>query len=340
MLLTPENEAMLRVARLLLVGSATAAIGVIAVIASRASAFSPLLLIFFAAAVLFVLAAAALEGDPRRGRLLAVAGASALAGMGILAGFGAGDVTFPAGALGVLAAWATVMWRSPRWVWLAFIAYLVIAVALALMRIQGPPVSPMLLPSVLLWPFTTLLFVSAGLPIAIYGAFGLGIALAVAAYAPPTMVSSPTAWRVIARDATAGGIAFLLLEVALAIARPNTSARHELVPIALVVMFISAALLAGGVRLLRSNAAAGFAATVIGGALVLYIATARPTIECSRNGVSTTSGPWWSPSFSVMSSSGSSVGADTATGRISRGDGITITYRCAGRELAEFEIQR
>lgn len=339
MLPTPENEAMLRVARLLLVGSATAAIGVIAVIVSRASAFSPLLLIFIAAAVLFVVAAAAVERDPRRGRLLAVAGASALAGMGILAGFGAGDVTFPAGALGVLAAWATVMWRSPRWVWLAFIAYLAIAAALALLRMQGPPASPMLLASVLLWPFTTLLFTSAGL-VAIYGAFGLAIALAVAAYAPPMMVSSPTAWRVIARDATACGIAFMLLEVALAMARPNTSARHELVPIALVVMFIAAALLAGGVRLQRSNLASGLAATVIGGALVLYIATARPTIECARNGVSTTSGPWWSPSFAATSSSGSSVGADTATGRIERGDGLTITYRCAGSELAEFEIQR
>lgn len=331
---------MLRVARLLLVGSAAAAIGVIAIIASRASAFSPLLFIFAAAAVVFALAAANLERDPRRGRLLAVAGACALGGMGTLAGFGAGDVTFPAAALGVVAAWAAVMWRSPRWVRIAFIVYIAIGVAFSAPRLPGLLALPWLLPGFLVWPLTTFLFGPAGLPIAIYGAFGLAIALTVAAYARPAAFAAPASWRAIGRDALVGGVAFVLLEVAIALARPHTSARHELVPIAIVVMFVAAALLAGGVRLLRSGAAGGIAATVIGGAAVLYIATARPTIECSDNGVGSGSGPWWLPNLGSMSSSGSSIGGGSATGRIDRGDGVTITYRCAGRELAEFEIRR
>lgn len=331
---------MLRTARLLLVGSAAAAIGVIAVIASRASAFSPLLFIFAAAAALFALAARNLEQDPRRGRLLAVAAASALGGIGTLAGFGAGDVTFPAAALGVLAAWTAAMWRSPRRVRIAFLGYVAVGVLLYLPRLPGLLALPWLLPGLLVWPITALLFVPLGVPIVIYGAFGLAIALTVAAYARPIAFAHPASWREIARDALAGGVAFVVLEAALAIARPHTSALRELVPIAIAVIFIAGALLAAGVRLLRSGAAGGVAAIVVGGAVVLYIVTARPTIECSGNGVGSSSGPWWLPNFGSMSSSGSSIGAGDATGRIERGDGVTITYRCEGRQLAEFEIHR
>jgi hypothetical protein len=335
-----ENAGVLRVARLLLVGSAAASIGVIAVIASRASALSPLLAIFAAAAVLFVLAARSLEPDPRRGRLLAVAAACALGGMGTLAGFGAGDVTFPAAALGVLAAWTAAMWRSPRWVPIAFVAYVAIGVLLSLPRLPGLLALPWLLPGFLAWPLTTLFFIPVGIPVAIYAAFGLAVALTAAAYSRQTVFAGPLDWRVIARDAVIGALAFVLLEVALALARPSTSARQELVPVAVVVMFVAAAVLAAGLRLLRSGVAGGLAATVIGAAVVLYIATARPTIECRDNGVATGSGPWWLPNMGSMASSGSNVGGGSSTGRIARGDGVTITYRCAGSELAEFEIRR
>jgi len=74
--------------------------------------------------------------------------------------------------------------------------------------------------------------------------------------------------------------------------------------------------------------------------VVLYIATARPTVEGSGNGVATAAGPWWLPTGGSMSSlSGGSIGGGSVTGTIERGDGVTIAYRCAGRELAEFEIR-
>ena len=103
--------------------------------------------------------------------------------------------------------------------------------------------------------------------------------------------------------------------------------------------------LVAGIRLLRAGIAGGAAGTVFAAAVVLYIATARPTVECERSGVGTSAGPWWLPNLGEMRSSGggsaTSVGGPTsATGRIERGDGVTITYRCEGVLLAEFEIRR
>ncbi len=332
---------MLRAARLLLVGSAAAAIGSIVFIMSRAEAPSPLLFAFTGAAVLLAGAAITLEPDPRRGRLLAAAGALALGGAGTLAGFGAGEVTFPAAALGVLAAWSAATYRSPRWVALAFAAYLAVGLALTAGRLQALAASPFLLPSVVLWPLSAAFFVPGiGGLFAIYAALGLAVALAFAAYARPTAFAAPPKWRSVARDALVAGLAFVAFEAALALARPSTSARDELVPLAVAAMFAAAAILALGVRLLRAGVPGGLAATVLGATAVLYVVTARPTVECTTNGAASGSGPWWLPYGGGVRSSGSGSSDGGASGRIERDDGVTITYRCDERTLVEFEIRR
>ena len=129
------------------------------------------------------------------------------------------------------------------------------------------------------------------------------------------------------------------LEVALAFAQPNTSARDELVPVAIAVIFVAGALLALGVRLLRRGVPGGLVATFLGATTLVYIVSARPTVVCEPNGASESSGPWWMPYGGGMRSVGGGDASGT-TGRIERGDGVVITYRCDGRELVEFEIRR
>lgn len=336
---------MLRVARLLLVGSAAASIGLIAFIASRASALSPLLLLFAGAAALFLLAVRTLEEDPRRGKLLAVAAAAALGGMGVLAGFGAGELTFPFAALGVLAAWCAVMWRSPRWVVAVFVLYVIVGIALNAGRLGGYALSPFALPTVLIWPLTGAISIpGTGGVVAIFGAFGAAVALTVAAYSTPRAFVASPSWRAFGRDALLGGAVLLGLEVALAFANPGTSARYELVPLAIAIMFVSGALLTVGVDLIRAGAPGSVIITIVGGAAVVYILTTSPTVECRSNGSGSTNGPWWLPYYgggTMSGGSGTTAGGSTATtGRIERGDGVVITYRCEGGALVEFEIRR
>ena len=322
---------MLRAARLLLVGSAAAAIGSIAFIARQATAFSPLLLVFAAAAALFLLAAVTLERDPRRGRLLAAAAACALAGIGTLAGMGAGEVTFPAAALGVLAAWCAAMWRTPRWVRVAFLASLVAGLLVNATRLLVLLFFPFLLPSVLVWPITAALFVPGiGPLVAIYGAIGLSVALAVAAFAPPVAFAPRPDARLLARDAAVAGVVFVGLEVALAFAQPNTSARDELVPVAIAVIFVAGALLALGVRLLRRGVPGGLVATFLGATTLVYIVSARPTVVCEPNGASESSGPWWMPYGGGMRSVGGGVRVAGAAAVRNRTAGIHQRKEPAG----------
>jgi hypothetical protein len=110
--------------------------------------------------------------------------------------------------------------------------------------------------------------------------------------------------------------------------------------------------LAAGIRLIRAGAAGGVLMSVAGAALVLYIATARPTVECSQGGVGTSMGPWWLPysgwapypggsvESSGTSSAGPSGARQTSSGTITRGDGVTITYTCVAGALVDFEIRR
>ena len=118
--------------------------------------------------------------------------------MGTLAGFGAGDVTFPAAGLGVIAAWLAALWRGPRLLGRAFLAYLAVGVALNLSRLAALSALPWSIPGILVWPVSSTFFISpAGLPIAIYGALGIACALVITAYSRPlvSVVSAATTAR-------------------------------------------------------------------------------------------------------------------------------------------------
>ncbi len=272
---------MLRASRLALVGAAAAAIGDLAIIASRADTFAPVLIIFIAAGVLFIAAARALEADPRRGRLLAWAGAAALGGVGTLAGFGAGDVTFPTAGLGVVAAWLTALTPWSRRIALLFGAYLVAGLALFVPRFVPLLALPWLLPSVLIWPLSLGLPLGGGIFL-IFLSFGAAIALTAAAFAPTTGGLAPPAgasWGLALAAGAAGGAALVALEVVLALARPNTSARFELSAVPLLIVFAAGALAGGGALLVRAAVPGALLVTMLGGAAAVYIIGSRPTVE-------------------------------------------------------------
>jgi hypothetical protein len=332
----------LRLTRLLLVASAAAALGAIVFIASRAAFLSPYLLLFALAAALFVAAARAIGHDRRRGRILAWAGALALAGIGTLAGFGAGEVTFPAAALGVLAAWTALLTPPTRASVVAFLAYLGLTFAFALARAPSLFAFPPLIPSVFLFPLTLSLAFGSG-P-AVFAVFGAAIALAAWGVAPAE--HRPARWPLALALGVGLGLALDGLTVVRAIASPSTSARFELGWAPLLIVFTAGLLLAAGLVLSRSRTRGAAILTTVGSAVVLYALLSRPTVECRSNGVDTASGPWWLPALGPASGSSSgsiSSGAGVpggSAGVIQRGDGVRITYSCAGDQLVEFEIRR
>jgi len=360
----------LRNARLLLVAAASGAFGVFAYIAVLAGSFSVPLVVFPLAGLALVSAARSIGTDLRRGRLLAIAGGLALAATGVLAGFGAGNISLPMGALGILAAWAAVLHPPRRMALLAFGAYVAIGLLLTLPRGATLVAFPWLISSVVLWPWTsTLLLSAASFALPIYASIGLALALAVSALLPqrapvgsPDPVT-PRAWpgrRFVARTTALAlliGTVATAAYIASAFARPQTSARFELDPVPLVVVFVGAALLGVGSASLRALPALGLGSLAVGATVAVVVLLGRPTVECHGNGVSTTGGPWWLPQTGGGSSSGSSVsgsgsgsiggtvttgsgGSSGSTGEIRRGDGVVIRYRCSGSELVGFSIER
>ena len=334
---------MLRAARLALVASAAASLGVVAIILMRASSASPYLLIFGLAAADFVASARTLEADRRRGRLFAWGGALSLAGMGALAGFGAGDVTFPAAALGIVAAVLASLVPPSRRVLVAVVVYVLVGIAVTAPRLPGLFAFPFFLPSLFIWPL--MLTLGAG-ALAIFVVIGAGIGLTVAALAPSMSLPAPRLRRPLALlAALVVGVAADAVEIALAFAQPHTSARAELGVLPLAVLLVAGAIFGGGVILAMSRAAGGLVATTLGAAVLIYALFSRPTVECFGNGVATSAGPWWLPAIGALSTSGggsgsSSGGPGGVAGTIHRGDGVTITYRCEGDRLVEFEIRR
>ena len=332
---------MLRAARLALVASAAASLGVVAVILTRASAASPYLLLFGLAAADFVASARTLERDRRRGVLFAWGGALSLAGMGTLAGLGAGDVTFPAAALGIVAAVLASLVPPSRRVLVAVAVYVLVGIAVSAPRLPGLLAFPFLVPSLLLWPLMLALGPGA---LAIFAVIGLGIGLTVAALAPALPAPRPRRPLALVAGLVAA-VAADAIEIALAVAQPHTSARAELGVLPLAVLFVAGALFGAGAVLAMSRAGGGLVATTLGGAVLIYALFSRPTVECFGNGVATSGGPWWLPALGALSSSGggsgsSSGGPGGVAGTIHRGDGVTITYRCEGDRLVEFEIRR
>ena len=338
---TPRS---LRIARLLLVGAAAASIGCVAIILPRASGVSPFLAFFVAAAALFVAAARTLERDVSGGRLLAAAGAFTLAGVGVLSGFGAGDVTFPAAGLGVLAAWAATLHPPRRSAVYAFAAFVIAGVVATAPRFFTALAYPWTLATLFLWPWTLLLVAPPLGFVPIYGSFGIALAL-VAAYASRRAQTRPSRLPPLSARAVAGyalaGAAAVALYVALAYARESTSARFELEPIALAALFVAGSLAALGAAALRSSPAIGVVATALAGAVLLFSFVSRPTVECGHGGAATGPGPWWMAWRGGSLSSEGRVGPDgSASGTIRRGDGAVMTYRCADARLVEFSIAR
>jgi hypothetical protein len=339
---SPATPRSLRIARLLLVGAAAASAGCVAVILSRAAGISPYLAFFVIAGVLFFLAARALEHDPSGGRLLATAAAFTLAAIGVLAGFGAGDITFPAAGLGVLAAWAAWLQPPRRRVTLAFAAYVAAGVVATFPRFLIALAYPWTLATLFLWPWTSLLAFGPFLgSVLIYGSFAVALAI-VAAYVArrlPRERAMPTP-RLIAVATLAGAVA-LGAFVAIANVRTNTSARFELEPVALATVFVAATIAAFGVLRLRSAPALATIACGIGGVVLLFAFLSRPTVECGPGSASTAPGPWWSSWRGGSVSSTGSVGPDgSASGTIRRDDGSVIRYSCSGAIVVSFSIER
>ncbi len=365
----------LRIARLLLVAASAGAFGVFAYIAVLARSFSVPLVVFLLAGVALAYAARSLGTDVRRGRLLALSGGLALAATGVLAGFGAGNVSLPMGALGILAAWAAVLHPPRRVAVIAFAVYVAIGLLLTLPRGPALAAFPWLVSSVVLWPWTsTLLLSAASLALPIYASIGLALALAISALLSPrgpvatrgpVAPAAPRSRFFVVRIATLALVAGALATaayIAWAFARPQTSARLELDPVPLAVVFAGAALLALGIASLRALPPLGLASLAVGGTIAIVVLLGRPTVECYANGVATTGGPWWLPQTRSGSSSGSagsgsgnapgtsgSIGATVSTGvggssassgEIRRGDGLVIRYRCSGNEVTEFTIER
>lgn len=329
----------LRIARLLLFAAAAASFALVVAIAGRAAFFSPVLLLFGAPILFFAVAHQAIATDPRRARLLATAGAASLAALAILTGFGAGDLSFPAAGIGVLAAWAAWLHPPRRRAVLLFVAYLAVGVILTAARGAGAFLSPFLLTGALIWP-ASIFFVApalAGLPV--YAGFGAGLAFA--AYSARDRIPTLHPALVIAIAIVAGAIV-VALNVATAYAQPNSSARQELDAIALAALFIASSAVALGCLAMRRAPALSASALVAGVAILSVALISRPTVTCERNGVGTSpNGPWWlGPSTGPLSSRGGGSSDGHVTGVIERGDGITIRYACDRGTLSEFVIER
>ena len=328
----------LRIARLLLFAAAACAFAVPVFIGARAAFVSPVLLLFGAPIALFVAAHQTIASDSMRARTFALAGASAMTALAILTGFGAGDVSFPAAGIGILAAWSAWLHPPRRKVVVLFVAYVAVGLVVAAFRTRGFVLAPFIVGDVLLWP-ATLLFLSPalfGLPIFA----GLGIALALGAYAFRQALPLSRPAVALAAAAAAGALAIGVV-VALAFASPNSSARFELVPAGLAGIFAAAfASVLGLLAMRRSPLLAGLG--IAAGTMILTLASVSPaSVSCQQHGYSTSSGPWWlGPPGSMSASGGGGGSTGTFGGAIVRGDGTTIRFTCNGSTLSEFVIEQ
>lgn len=81
--------------------------------------------------------------------------------------------------------------------------------------------------------------------------------------------------------------------------------------------------------------AAGTAMTV-GATMVLAVVMQRPAVECRESSVSSNGGPWWVPSPSSSSGSGTGVAGGRFWGTTQVGD-HHYAYACADGQLMSFE---
>lgn len=342
----------LRIARLLLVAAGAGGILMLVFyagtwIAQGTREVAPIVLVFPATGLILLAAARELARDAVGARLLAWAGASGLAGMGILAGFGAGFITIPIGTLAVLGAWAAVLAPPRRRPALYFAAYLLIGLLVVGVITSVTSLSFFTIWIAPLWPWMALVWSGPASLLAIYAFFGVtGALLALyGAHRRGTSLRRVALSPALAAAALAGAVVLVAGYVAIAFVDQSSSLRFELgaLPIALLAL---------------SGAGIGFALASFGRAPIpsaLGLAVALPillvavmggsTVTCYPNGTRTGRGPWWMPYSGQVSSSVSSSavsypgGPATSAGRIERGDGVVISYRCEDGRLVEFRVE-
>jgi len=343
----------LRIARVLLAlagGLVTGTVVFITAASQDRISAAPWLALLVLDAAGFLAAWRLLPRDPSRAKALAVAAAIGMGALGVITGFGAGMLSFPAASIGVLAAWATLLHPPSRRVTLAFAAYLAIGLAVSAITAGAALVSVFTLLFVLLWPSRFLLFPASSL-VAIYLLLGLAASVAVVALRGRAErgVMSVRAWTAaIAVALVAGGVAVALF-VAYAQVRVNSSARFELLdPLVLGLVFAGAAAIAFGAMALRSRGVSGALALGLGAAALFMTFGARPAVTCQTNGTSqgmplawSLRAPFEGGSTSYMSSGGSSgattgsIGGGVSSGELRFGP-HHATYRCEGDRLVEF----
>ena len=295
--------------------------------------------------------------DPRRAKALAVSAAIGMGALGVVTGFGAGMLSFPAASVGVLAAWAALLHPPTRRIAVAFAAYLAIGVALSLLTAGASFATVFALLFVLLWPTRLILF-PASSAVAIYALLGLAASVAIIALRPRAerRPISARAWIVtLALGVIAGGLAVGMF-VAYAEARLSTSARFDLLdPLVLGVVFVGAVAIVFGVSALRSGRGmSGAIALGLGAAALFMTFGARPAVTCQRNGTSQGTPLAWSLRAAFEGgSTGTYSGGSSGSGGGVGGGGPSVTsgelrfgphvatYRCEDDRLVEFrEVER
>ena len=101
---------------------------------------------------------------------------------------------------------------------------------------------------------------------------------------------------------------------------------------------VAAVLVCLGVLAARTGGIAAGMAMTVGAVMVVFVVIQGPVVECGERGVSSSSGPWWVPSPSTSSSSGSSIGGPGGgfSGTTQVGD-RHYSYTCAGARLSRFQ---
>lgn len=346
----------LRIARILLfiaAGFAAAPPLVILQMSQEPLGALPYLALFVLTALGFVIAGRELGTRPGRAKLLAVAAATSMAAVGTIAGWSLGMITFPGAAIGVLGAWAALLHPPRRGVVVAFVLYLAVGVFSAVAR--GTDFAFMwAIPTLFIWPVWLLVTPSFSI-LAIYGAIAVAAVLAVRAFVRPRVFDAarPARWVPLAAGlGLLAGIAAVMAFVGWAYARPETSARFELEPLVLALVFAGGLLLAAGIVTLRLSPSWLTAVGIGLGATLLFLTfTYRPAVSCSASG-SAQGLPlsWALTSFGSqsMGSSGSSgtigpigpgSGASTQSGEFRSGD-RSATFRCEGAEVVDYREVR
>lgn len=313
----------------------------------------PITSLFFLTAAAFFTAAREIGRSDRRAKLLAVAGALGMASLGTLAGFSLGLFTLPAAAICVIAACAALLHRSASRTRVVLGIYVAIGLLVGLSSL-GSSGFLWSLAGVLIWPIWVL--VMPGLSILpLWLAQATAAVLGIAAFLPARSTARPLASRGLAVALVAGlvlGAVAVSAFVALANARVDTSARFELAPLVLGLVFAGGLLLGAGIVTARLSPSFFSAVGAgLGASLLFIVFSAPPAVRCYANGTSQgTPLEWELTSFGR--GSGSSGGSGSSPSGAIQGDPPTRTtgqlntrgrsamYVCEGARVIEFREVR